>query len=301
MTCPSGTDGRRRGAKPFTLVELLIVVAIIAILAALLLPGLRQARDKARIALCGSSMHQSLVALYAYAADYGDFVWNYGEGPHDHLDPARGLESYTLWYQNLSGAGTHPHEWNEGKVKASYWRGILLALDYTTASGLGCPVPAPAGWSNQTGGNLFEGGATLAKYQPYVYRGRAASCDLDITVYTGGNIAGCSWNTGDGPEELKSAHTPSANSPRASRQVLLNCPVYVKPTPDWSDNFQSPSHDLKSFKMWSDWGGFGVMGHPVAENVGYADGHVLYYTSKGVKFRYVNPETGKLSASYVIP
>ena len=166
---------------------------------------------------------------------------------------------------------------------------------------MGCPVPAPAGWSNQTGGNHVEGAATLAKYQPYVYRGRAVSCDLDITVYTGGNIAGSSWNTAEGAADLKSAHSPGVHTPRPGQRALLNCPVYVKPTLDWADNYQSPSHDSKHTKMWSDWAGFGVMGHPTAENVAYADGHVLYYSSNGVPFRYVNPEEGKLSVSYVFP
>ena len=44
--------------KPFTLLELLIVVAILAILAALLLPALHSARKKAHSASCTSNVKQ---------------------------------------------------------------------------------------------------------------------------------------------------------------------------------------------------------------------------------------------------
>ena len=57
----------RRG---FTLIELLVVISIIALLIALLLPAIKQARESARVALCGSNARQIGVALFAYAGDY---------------------------------------------------------------------------------------------------------------------------------------------------------------------------------------------------------------------------------------
>ena len=59
--------------KKFTLIELLIVIAVIAILLALLLPALQSAKQKVYTASCVNSMRQIGQAIYLYINDNNDY------------------------------------------------------------------------------------------------------------------------------------------------------------------------------------------------------------------------------------
>jgi len=79
----------KTGKSGFTLVEMLVVLSIVAIIAAILFPVFASARRKARMTECASNLHQIGLALRQYANDYD------GNYPPD--DPLLSHNPHLVW------------------------------------------------------------------------------------------------------------------------------------------------------------------------------------------------------------
>ncbi|SPE59052.1 conserved exported hypothetical protein [Verrucomicrobia bacterium] len=83
--------------RAFTLVELLVVVAILALLAALLLPGLARGKETARSTSCLNNLRQWGLAHRMYADDNKDFLPRRGQG----VQPLAEIDRPEDWFNAL--------------------------------------------------------------------------------------------------------------------------------------------------------------------------------------------------------
>ena len=170
--------------KAFTLIELLIVIAIIALLAALLLPALNEARESGRTTVCINNLRQLGIAFASYADTYdGHFPRNYpGVGTQPWIGNAT-VPGNEGWAAPLASSML-------GLTLSNYGGSYVSRANVPTKTIFVCPtihqriwgyagIPAvaynvynhgaPYGVSYSANGGWLEPGITSTTYNPVKY------------------------------------------------------------------------------------------------------------------------------------
>jgi prepilin-type N-terminal cleavage/methylation domain-containing protein/prepilin-type processing-associated H-X9-DG protein len=176
----------------FTLIEMLTVVSIIGILAALLMPALSGAREKGKQIACQSNLHQIGLAILVYAGDYQNhtppayqvinsatITWytlltngNYTtikvfQCPDDRRSPvmgnsAQGVKPYTpRSYAMVIGDGNTSSAYNNNNKNGNFWiAGSRLTCPWLTNS----QVAVVAEYYSDTIRPTMEDGGTISSF-----------------------------------------------------------------------------------------------------------------------------------------
>ena len=238
LLSPNSSRHRRAG---FTLIELLVVISIIALLIALLLPALAQARSLALQIQCASNMRQDGIAMSEYADEFRGMyplssTGAYPFGTYAAYDAAKGI-----W--------TNYPNWGFGLL---YYDSFGTVGDTMVNPRPGILTPSPQGlsmmYSTQPGGfnetTFFPSSSYtngIATNWSNSYSGYCYWLDRDKNTYSPGedltagqleqagmNPNSCVLSYQYLPDYYKSEHVPAANPRSNPGSILLTDEVFFQ-------------------------------------------------------------------------
>ena len=154
MAFASQAGERRRsrsgGKRGFSLVELLVTIAILALLIGILLPAVKRAREVGRDATCQSNLKQIGISVVAYSVDH------YGRMPDSGSDGSKGDLTGTLerYLNQPWGVGIWRCPSHDGFVEGTHTASYGYNWQYLLEEGPDYPHTGWNGFMNP--GILFE-------------------------------------------------------------------------------------------------------------------------------------------------